>query len=466
MRFRVVVGIVLLCFSHIIYAQSTETAKFLTIADVHFTPFTSCKMTKLGACDVVTQLRRAKYQDWQKILEQVPSHQQIKSRIDTSYALLKSSLQEIQAIIQTEHPRFILLLGDVLPHNFREQYIVFSRDTSTEGYRSFVKKTLLFLAAEFQQVAPNVDLYPVLGNNDSYTGDYRVVMRGDFLRDTTTIWAPLIKNTENQQRFRSLFPVGGYYAVDIPGSKNQRIVVLNTVLFSSRVNKKLAAKKAAQEQLVWLHDQLKQATSQHKKVIVAYHIPDGIDVFQTVQNIWNGIVGFWQPEYSNALQQELRTFPDTVTAILPAHIHMDSFQILTLDKTHQIPISFTPAISPIFGNNPGFKVYTYDTTTLQLKDFVTYFYLLRDQGRGWQKEYNFNQVYQTSCQDCELAKGMAALQPGNALANYFKSFYAVGSRDQPIVQDHYWLPYYWCGVHALSRAAYMQCVKQKIGAVK
>jgi sphingomyelin phosphodiesterase acid-like 3 len=461
MKRQFILSILLLCFSQHIAAQARATAKFLTIADVHFTPFASCTTVKLGACQLITQLRQAEYPEWERVLTQATSQQLIKPRLDTNYVLLKSSLQEIKATIKAEHPRFILLLGDVLAHHFREQYILYSHDTSMAGYRSFVKKTLQFLTAEIQQAAPDIDVYPVLGNNDSYNGDYHILPQGDFLQDTTNTWAALIKNTKNQQRFRKDFPAAGYYAVDVPNGKNQRIIILDTVLFSSHA-KKTVVEQAAQAQLVWLHEQLKQAASQQQKVWIAYHIPDGIDVFKAIKKLRNGIVEFWRPEYSQALQAELRAFPGVVTAILPGHIHMDSFQILTLDKTHQIPISITPSISPIFGNNPGFKVYSYDTATLQLKDFETYFYPLDNQPQGWHKEYHFNQVFQANCKSCELVKGMQMLQPANELAKYFKDFYAVGNNAQPITRAHDWLPYYWCGIHSLSRLAYVNCIKHKL----
>jgi hypothetical protein len=186
----------------------------------------------------------------------------------------------------------------------------------------------------------------------------------------------------------------------------------------------------------------------------------GINVYSTLKNLFHGLDEFWHPEYSAALQKELHDFPDTVRALLPGHIHMDSFQVVDMRQPASIPVSFTPSISPIFGNNPAFKVYDYDPETFQLVNYETYYYPLdvAPAERHWQKEYNFQQIYHAKCDTCNLTQGIKQITPGNALANAFKKYYSVGTDAQPITQDHNWASYYWCDIFAVTQEAYDACL--------
>ena len=86
----------------------------------------------------------------------------------------------------------------------------------------------------------------------------------------------------------------------------------------------------------------------------------------------------------------LQQSPAPIVGLLVGHTHMDTFQIIdgTMGKP-PIPVIFTPSISPIDGNNPGFKILTL-SPDLGLTDFDTYFYPIDHLPNAWQKEYNFN----------------------------------------------------------------------------
>lgn len=433
--------------------------KFLSIADIHFTPFTDCQMVSAYPCSLVQQLNKAPYQAWDAIFAAHDKHQLSGSMHDTNYALLQSSLEEIKAINEKEKPRFVLILGDFLPHHFREQYILFSHDYTQTGYHRFLKKTLQFLASKLRQAIPTGDIYPVIGNNDSYIGNYGVEPNGEFLEEVKQIWLPFIQDKKNQESFKRHFSTGGYYSMTLPTNPHQRIIVLDTVLFSPMVHGE-AVKTAALAELDWLHQELSTAVKEHQQVILALHIPVGIDVYKTVKNFSTKILAFWQPLYSDIFYHDVQEFSEVISAILPGHLHMDSFQMISNGHGGIVPVSFTPSISPIYGNNPGFKVYSYDAETFQLKNYDTYYYPLNEKGNTahWQKEYSFNQIYQSACSHCDLIKGMTALTPSSALVNDYKTYYAVGNRTQPISQDHYWVPYYWCNIHAITQADYKTCV--------
>lgn len=362
---RILLIILFIC-SNCIFAAEQKSAKFISFADIHFDPFVDCEKAP-QPCPILKKLRNASYQDWESIFEKYGQHHLSSSGQDTNYDLLQSTLAELQKIHEKDHPQFALILGDFLAHNYRDQYIRYSNDKTLAGYQAFVKKTLQFLTIEINDIFPDIDVYPAIGNNDSYGGDYDVKPNANFLHDTQVSWAQLIKNKSNQANFWHDFAKSGYYVATVPNDPNQKIIVLNTVLFSTKVTG-AGVNKAAQTQLLWLGQQLQSAQQHKQKVILAFHIPADINVSGDFGVIWK----FWKPIYWDEFKKIAKKYLQTVTIILPAHIHKDIFQIIMLGSFSKIPVNFTPSISPIFGNNPSFKVFTYDLPEFNITNVNTY----------------------------------------------------------------------------------------------
>jgi hypothetical protein len=80
---------------------------------------------------------------------------------------------------------------------------------------------------------------------------------------------------------------------------------------------------------------------------------------------------------------------------------MDDFRVIRLDGGPGLFIKIAPAISPIFGNNPGYQVYQYDRETGAIRNYQTYYLTdLATGGKGgtsgagnWALEYDFRQAY-------------------------------------------------------------------------
>jgi sphingomyelin phosphodiesterase acid-like 3 len=460
MYLKIFASIACLMLAQTVLAVSSAE-KFISFSDVHFDPYASCRLMAITPCAAVAKLRASPWQQWESIFDKYDSVAPTFGN-DSGYTLLKSSLEELKTLNVQEKPRFGIFLGDFLAHNFHQQYILYSHDISKKGYEDFVEKTYEFLIHEYTQALPGLDIYPALGNNDVYE-DYMVVVNGKLLHQQGEIWARLIHDKNNHEIFRSDFSTAGYYAVDLPGGKNQKMIVLNTVLFSRHLTGDSAA-KAAHAELAWLHAQLLTATQAHQAVIMIFHIPMGVDVFATLKSFLNEVVGFWHADYSAAFENEMRQFASTVKIILPGHIHMDNFQIMSSTEKLAVPVSFTPSISPIYGNNPAFKIYSYNPQTLDILNYDTYDLPVSGSGAGnliWMKEYNFNQIYQTTCTDCNLIKGMHSLTPRGESANFFKLYYGVSSESQQLMLDKQWLPYFWCDIPSVSAADYQDCIRQQ-----
>jgi sphingomyelin phosphodiesterase acid-like 3 len=447
----------LILLSQLTYADLAQPKKFITISDIHFNPFTLCKMLSLKACPIAKRLQQAKVDDWAQIFQVYAQTDIPNFHHDTNYVLLTSTLHELQTVVKADHIQFMLFLGDALAHNYRAQYILYTHDKSKLGYSQFVAKTLQFLIQQMQAALPQQTIFPVLGNNDSYSGNYKVVPQGIFFRDTMASWAGLIKDEKNRESFKKGFSNSGYYAVVV--DKNLKLIVMNTVLFSP-LAQDTSVKKAAADQLTWLNNELVLANKNKQRVLIACHIPYGVDVYKTVKSFFHGITEYWNDEYLLSFKKILADYPYTVVAILPGHLHMDGFQVLNLTKTYRIPISYTPSISPIFGNNPSYKIYSYDTVSYQLQNFDTFYYTLDkpQRYRNWQKEYDFDQIYQKRCKNCSLDQGMQALTFDNDLVDFYRDYYAVSNKAQPITKKNGWLPY-WCNIYAVTKQDYQTCLK-------
>ena len=460
MLFKCLLTVILIFSTPAVFAadapKPASTDKFFTIADVHFDPYASCRIMAISPCALIKQLQQARWEDWESIFEK-SDHSLPATGFDSNYSLLKSSIAALKKTADAEHTRFGFFLGDFLAHNYRVQYALYSHDITKEGYEDFVKKTYQFLIYEYTQALPTIDIYPALGNNDAYE-DYQVQPNGKLLKQQAEIWAGLIHDKRNHDTFAAKFAKGGYYSVLLPNTTDQRLIVLDSVLFSRHIDTN-DAKLAALLELNWLRSELSTALAQHENVIIAYHIPIGVDVYATLKSYLKTVEEFWQPNASFAFESLVKEYASTIKMILAGHIHMDNFEIMNRENL-PVALSFTPSISPIYGNNPGFKVYSYANDTFAVKDFSTYYFPLADAAVAvnpeWKKEYSFNQIYQSSCNDCDVIKGMTMMTPRGESASFFKIYYGVSSTQKSIEQT--FTPYYWCGIQALSASDWVACI--------
>lgn len=438
-----------------------HAAYFLSISDVHFDPFATCETQNTNdVCPIVTALMAAEVNQWPAVFEQYSSKKLAGYGTDTNYALLLSSLAEMRMLNDHYHPQFMLLIGDYLAHNFQQKYMLYSGNTSQQGYQSFVKKTMQFLTDEFHATLPTLPIYPVIGNNDSYRGDYISDPNGAFYRDTADAWLVFFANPINRLKFLQNFRYAGYYAVMPTSNSQARVLILNSVLFSMHAKGENIA-DAAEAQLSWLHQQLSQAQSLRQSVWLVFHIPVGIDAYNT--SMTGTTTSFWQMPYTQTFLSLVNQYSSTITGIFTSHLHMDGFELLNSSAGATLD-SFTPSIAPSSGNNPGIKVFQYNHLSFVLNDFITYYLPLDNAStdtnkQSWQQLYDFNAIFQPQCQQCLLINGMHQLQKNNSLVSRFVQYFAVGTSTEPISKPVNW-PYYWCSISHFTVSDFQKCVDE------
>lgn len=350
---------------------------FLSLADIHFDPFAHCENVK--PCPLITKLRQASAAQWPSIL----SHLDIQPpqlKQDTNAYLLNSALAASKQAAIANQAQFVLILGDSLGHDYKREYKRFSGDQSGAGYRSFVRKTLEFLTQQLSLAFPSVDVYMAVGNNDSYQGNYITNADGLFYQDTANIWSNLIKSSSNREQMRKQFSHSGYYSVMLSKKANLRLIVLNTTLFSYKAKGKNLESEAI-KQLNWLHAQLQAAKDRKEKVFIAMHIPEGIDFYLTLRTRVIRLMTLWKQPYIQRFETDIALFSAEIAGIFVGHLHSNWMQILSFNN-NEIPEAGVASISPIFGNYPGFRVYSYSQQPLQLKSYINYDYELKS-GQQW-----------------------------------------------------------------------------------
>ena len=436
-----------------------ENASFIAMSDIHFNPFELCldNTTKMKCSSFISELNQTEPEQWNAIFQKFYSNYPFAPfGKDTNYPLLKSFLTEIRnTTSKNDDINFAVILGDFLGHNYIEYYKIYSGDSSQSGTINFVRKTYQFLTNEIRSaLSNNIEIYPVLGNNDSYIENYNVdnPQSSNFYSDLKKTWSdfsPQIKNSDS-------FLLGGYYFVKSK-IKGLSIAALNTTPFSknSASKDKADVNKLIKEQLNWLNLQLENTKNQ--KVLIISHIPFGIDAYRSLKSIKKGgdPVTFWKNDANLIEKPYLKILSNhfsSIAGIMVSHTHSDSFQILDNDLgLYSVSV---PSISPNHYNNSGYKIFTLDESN-NLKNSITYF--LDRSDKKWKESYNFNESFESQ----SLFIGIQSLvgkwfkDPDEIDEKYLK-YVALGADSSQFKNN--W-KYYICAADSnLNSDSYQECL--------
>ena len=121
----------------------------------------------------------------------------------------------------------------------------------------------------------------MIGNNDSYCGDYQSTPHDAFLAHMAAAWAASV-GASDPNAFIAQFSTGGYYSVPLPVDHAQAIV-LNDVFWSANYKNACGDPKAdpGGDELRWLQS-TQAALPAGTPVWVIAHIPPGVDVLRDV----------------------------------------------------------------------------------------------------------------------------------------------------------------------------------------
>jgi sphingomyelin phosphodiesterase acid-like 3 len=351
---------------------SSEPFYFLALSDIHFDPLAVCRNAKTSPCPFLKRLRQTPASGWREMFAATDTAPPQFKR-DANFVLLQDALREAQVSAEKYHPDFVLVLGDSLVHDFRRDYRRYSGDKSMAGFQAFAGKTLEFVKLSLAKSFPDTDVFVVVGNNDTYSANYQSVPRGDFFQQAGAMFSTLIKNPTARAAMRAEFSTAGYYAVDVPNHPDMRLIVLNSVLFSTK-SRGEASLQAAWQQMDWLHVQLQAAKDRHQQILIALHIPPQVDMYLLGRIRLFTARQYFQPELLARYKQELAAFYPQIMSVISGHLHYDWSQSFAVDSLRELPVITVPSISPIFGNDPAFKVYHYTPALARMDDVYTYLF--------------------------------------------------------------------------------------------
>ena len=416
---------------------------FITLSDIHFDPYASCIKTQKD-CPVLNKLIDADVSEWATIFENMGTNGISHYGQDTSNALLESTLSELVKRYDKYPPKFVIINGDFLSHNFQQAFQYFAPGKS---YNLFVAKTFSYLSLRIAKAFPNSQILPVVGNNDAFGGDYYSSPQGDFYKSllSSNVWGPFFKGIDKVQ-----FLQGGYYKVSPSGEPNHLIIVLNSVLFSAKAKgpSSDAISAAATRQLHWLADTLSKAKEAHQKVWLVFHIPFGVDVYDSKAT--HHPVMFWSTapvNFNKLFLDIISSYDGVIQAMITSHTHDDELMVY-----HNMLDVFAPSISPTHYNNPAFKEFSYDDSFTLINN-ETYYLNLQDSNPRWQFEYDFDKAYGNAHSMRKATLNLLSSKGAAYVEKYEKYFDALGA--DPINSDDW--SYYRCGIFYHEADDYQRC---------
>jgi hypothetical protein len=166
-----------------------------------------------------------------------------------------------------------------------------------------------------------------------------------------------------------------------------------------------------------------------------HHIPWGIDAYSTLaaeaQSCPAKVVPFLREPFASELRTLLLEYSDVIQASFSGHTHFDDYRLL-IDRSGAVIglDKLSPAVSPVFGQNPGFQIFTYDRRSGAPTDFSTWY--LSNPGDAapaadWRLEYTFTEAYRQLRYSPEVVGTLwQAMEKDGAVRDTYRRLYKVG----------------------------------------
>lgn len=424
--------------------------KFLNFSDIHFDPFYDTTLVK--------KLDREGFDEWESILKTSKLKTFSPYGKDCNYFLFKSTLAQMKSRIP--HPDFIIITGDFMSHKFNENYEHFA-GSSGKLFR-FVEKTIRFTNFMITKYFPKTQIIVTLGNDDSYCGNYMVEPEGKFIKMFYDTWKESInKHADNMDN--KLLKKFGYGMVNLNDIEKGKMIILNTIYFSTNYKNTCGnyADDPGSDELIWLNKTLRKCKDRNYKVWMSFHIPPGIDIYGTIHgkgSCQQKIFPTWKKNYNEKFLEIISEYSSIINSTFAGHFHRDDFRVIMKDNNPVSFISITPSISPIYGNNPSYKVFQYDKTTFSLTDYDGYYIEgLTTSKPEWRFGYNFRETYlQNSINSKSMYDVSEKIFKDSTYKTNYIRFYSSGNPKAFSGDYKDWI-YNWCALTELTSEEYQKC---------
>ena len=420
--------------------------QFVSLSDIHFDPYYDPSL--MGA------LESTDVSGWAAVFTSSKITAPSTYGADTNWPLFRMLLADLKT--RAGGTAFVTISGDFLAHDFPQNFQLYSPDKSAQAYQSFVTKTVQFIASQLQAAVPAARIFPSLGNNDADCGDYEITPNGWFLGVFAKAWAPSVRAPS----FVTQFSPAGWYSVPAP-MPNTLLIGLNSIFFSANYDNACGegtTDYGAQE-LVWLGRQLANAAKEHQRVWLLYHIPPAINVWSTISGgaACPTPVLMWKTQYTNTFNALMQQYASTVTVSLAGHTHADDFRLMASGASPYAYVHITPAVSPMFTNNPAYESIRASALDATILDYSVIILPLGSPQPAWETEYTFSTAYgQPSYTPATVMAVRNAIQTDAATRALYMRYYTASNPNSTMISSKSWFGY-WCGTGARTAATFTSC---------
>jgi sphingomyelin phosphodiesterase acid-like 3 len=460
-------------------ASAPSTYTVVAISDIHFNP--------LANPALFPSLVAQPASGWKSIFDNAQSANPVAPSTfgtDTNYPALVLALAALKQNLGSSP--VILFSGDMLGHDltqcFYELYTASplpaqlnpatcplnpaTTPAETAAMQSFLDKTVAFVSMEIRANVENIPVIFVPGNIDTYS-IYGTGPDAQFLSDNaSTFYTQLLDSSIDQTSFQSTFTALGSYSAQLPGS-NVLVIALDSNPFAQSP---YVPPLDPYAELTWLDSQLAAAQSAGQNVWLIMHVPPGANTTATAQNAAKGVAPnpetddeaamMWQPQYQAEFMLILSKYPGLIAMGITGHTHMDEFRVLpTGDVLFGIP-----GISPVFGNNPAFKIFTIAQSTEMPMDYQSISYNLAapQSPAQFNSLYTFSTAYNATPNttlESSFQQLYPQLTPAAPDTASFLNYYVSSSVPYPwnMANTANW-PLYGCGFSQMDEQDYVDCV--------
>jgi hypothetical protein len=420
-------------------------SQVIVFSDVHFNPFYDAT---LFHSLVETDASR-----WESIFTSSSITEPSTWGEDSNYSLFALALSSIRANLASSS--IAIFPGDILVHDFDTRFYTLYGTEDQEAMKAFLCKTVTFFATEVRANLGDIPVMFELGNNDSYEGDFKIEPNSQFLTDTAEpFFALFLNGTADHDTFLGTYKTGGYYSAT-PLGMNLLVIGLNSIFFSPKAASDTAA--AATAELDWFEKALASASASGQKVWLITHIPAGANISSTKDLIdseghLSDAKMMWVEDYQTRFLSILSAYPDTVTMIFTGHTHMDEFR-LPLGA-----LEVTQGISPIDGNDPAYKIFTFTRDSFLIVDYDSLYCDLSNPAGQFDDYYNFSEsYYMNKFLNVSLEELFPLLKTDPDQQELYRECYYSGHDSASPITDANW-PVYWCGTEKMAKQDYIDCV--------
>jgi len=447
------------------------TYPVVAISDIHFNPFDDPTLYPGLAAAPASQWKSI-FQSAQSLSKKAPSTW----KSDTNYPALVLALAGVRQNLGASP--VVLFAGDMLGHNMPLNFCLAYSNlppattcgpldaTGTAAMQQFIDKTVAFVSMQIRAAVGNVPVIFVPGNIDTYSA-YGTGPDTTFLSDNAnTFYTQLLNGSVDQASFQSTFTTIGSYSAQLLGS-NLRIIAFDS---NPLAQSPYLPPLDPYTELTWLDSQLAAAQSAGQKVWLIMHVPPGANTTATAQNAAKGVAPnpaeddeaamMWEPQYQIEFMQILSRYPGLIAMGITGHTHMDEFRVLpTGDVMFGIP-----GISPCFGNNPAFKIFTLSQDKQMPMDYqsINYNLAVSPPPAQFNGLYTFSTAYGATANTTlesslqQLYPQLTPTAPGTAT---FLDYYVSSSATFPwnMANTGNW-PLYGCGFSQMDEQDYVDCV--------